>query len=390
MTILTVNVGSSSIKATLFKINNGKLLRIVDASAKGDDSFNSIDIGKRSESIKANSVKEAGQAILKTIFTKNSVDDVRGIGHRIVHGGSKFTTPVLLDERAIKEINSLSYLAPLHNEKCLEGVAACSDFFGESVPQIAVFDTAFHAAMPQVASSYAIPLEITEKYAIKRYGFHGISHRYLWETFSKHTKEKNAKIITLHLGNGCSATAIKDGQSIDTSMGFTPAEGLVMGTRAGDIDSAIVDFLCQHEKKQSDEVMSLLNHQSGLQGVSGISSNMKEVMAEYDTNAHARLAVDLFCYRIIKYIGSYHAVLNKAEAIIFAGGIGENASKIRSKVAEGLEWMGVEIDENLNSQAISLSPGDMIKISLPQSKTDLFVIGTDEDYLIAKEVLTNI
>jgi len=367
--ILVINCGSSSLKASLYKTDKGVCTKLIDAHLKGVND------------------PSTGLAGIFESFAKAgfSFEPSLRVGHRFVHGGDKYRSSILLNAEVIKELEKLSWLAPLHNDICLAGIKTCIDYFGEAVPQIAVFDTAFHRTMPPIASNYALPRDITAKYPIQHYGFHGISHAYLAQTYAKHVgQNEQTKIITLHLGNGCSMAAIRGGKSMDTSMGFTPAEGLIMSTRAGDIDAAIVEFLCVQEKKTPVEIMQILNSRSGLLGVSGISPDMKVLLDSKDD--HARLAVDMFCYRAVKYLGGYIAALGGVEALIFSAGIGENSPEIRCDIARRMEWFGIKMDDHANSQAKGLPPGAIRKISQPDSTAALYVIATDENAFIAQEV----
>lgn len=331
MQILVVNSGSSSLKTSLFKVEGKKCARMQDLQIKGINSL-SPSLVKRTlqkdEKEPLNSVKDIKGALdiilekLKGLFT-----EIAAIGHRFVHGGDKYRTSVLINPSIRNDLEQLVALAPLHNPACLEGIKACENYFGEKMPQVVCFDTSFHRNMPLFASQYALPYDLALKYGIKRYGFHGIAHAFLWQAYELQTEKKDSKVITIHLGNGCSMAAIKAGVSLDTTMGFTPDEGLVMATRAGDLDPAIVEFLCVHENKTPSEVTHLLNHSSGLLGVSGVSSDMKRVLGAVNKDKRAALAVDIFCYRIVKYLGAYLAILGGAEAIIFSGGIGENSSE---------------------------------------------------------------
>lgn len=393
--ILAINCGSSSIKVSLFDYNKNGFHRFFDAHIKGintDKSVLEITSSKGNERVLSPiplNVNDGLKFIFRTIADKFnfSFTSLSGIGHRFVHGGNQFCSSVYIDSQIIAELEKLSELAPLHNEACLAGIKECLNL-GKSIPQIAVFDTAFHHSLPAVAANYAIPADICEKYQIKRYGFHGISHEFLWNTYKEYIGENfpNSKIMTLHLGSGCSITAISGGISIDTSMGFSPAEGLVMATRAGDIDAAVIEFLCLHEKKTPSEVMEILNFHSGLAGVSDISSSMETLLDLYHKDEKAKLAVDMFCYRIVKYLGAYIAVLGGAEAIVFSGGIGENSSTIREQIINKMDWYGVKLDKKANQQAVGLDPGNIQKISASDSGVSIYVVATDENFFIANEV----
>jgi acetate kinase len=393
--ILTINCGSSSIKVSLFDNDNGINNRLLDAHLKGTNSeqvklevFSSR--GKESTVLTKNiGIAERLHFIFGVITRKFDFifSSLQGIGHRFVHGGSRYLSSTRVDPTVITDLEKLSYLAPLHNDACLLGIKECLAL-GGSIPQVAVFDTAFHHSLPPVAANYAIPSDIALKYQIKRYGFHGIVNAFLWSTYAENIRNdtQNAKIITLHLGNGCSMTAIQNGFSVDTSMGFTPAEGLIMATRAGDIDAAVVEFLCLHDKKEPNEIMEQLNFQSGLLGLSGTSCDMETLLALSPENEKARFAVEMFCYRTVKYLGAYIAILGGADAIIFSGGIGENSPTIRDQIIYKMAWYGLKIDSEANQRAIGLPVGTVQKISASASKMACYVIASDENIFIAKEV----
>ena len=315
-----------------------------------------------------------------------SLAEIQAVGHRVVHGGESFARSQRIDETVLKALDELVELAPLHNPHNIAGIRAAARVFGPGVPQVAVFDTAFHHSLPEVAFLYGLPYQLYRRYKVRRYGFHGTSHRYVAHRYRQLTgrPRERTKLITLHLGNGASACAILDGDSVDTSMGFTPLEGLVMGTRSGDLDPAILDFVASKEGLTLSQMETLLNKQSGLLGLSGLTPDMRELLKEIEEHddRRARLAVEVFCYRIRKYIGAYLAVLDGAEAIVFAGGIGENAAEIRARVCGGLEWMGITVDANANA---SLTNGREGRFSTPDSRVELWVIPTDEELLIARD-----
>ena len=314
-----------------------------------------------------------------------SLEEINGVGHRVVHGGEKFNSSVQITDEVIQRITECIDIAPLHNPPNLAGINAITELL-PSVPQVAVFDTAFHQTMPDYAYMYGIPYSLYTKYGIRRYGFHGTSHRYV----SKRAAEflgldyNNSRIITAHIGNGCSVCAIKDGKSIDTSMGFTPIEGLMMGTRSGDVDLGVVTFLMEKEMIGAAAVSTLFNKHSGVLGISGVSSDLRDVeSAMKEGNERAKLAWEMYQYRIKKYIGSYAAALGGADAIIFTGGVGENQSVLREYVSEGLGFMGVKIDNELNAR----SRGKEVLLSTPESTVKVCVIPTDEEFMIASDTL---
>src|SRR5271165_5408654 len=319
-----------------------------------------------------------------------STADVQAVGHRVVHGGELFSASALIDDKVLKGIEDCIDLAPLHNPNNIKGIQAARELFGNSIPQVAVFDTAFHHTIPDRASLYAIPYHLYRRHRIRRYGFHGTSHRYVayrYRALRGLTREQT-HIITLHLGNGCSAAAIRAGNSVDTSMGMTPLEGLVMGTRSGDIDPAIVNLIAIKEGLSTQEVETLLNTQSGLLGVSGLSNDMKVLEEELkkEDDRRVRLAIEVFCYRARKYIGALLACAGGADAVVFTGGIGENSSAVRARICEGMQWAGLTLDEERNRQTV----GREGQISTADSKLHAWVIPTDEELLIARDTVRSI
>jgi acetate kinase len=318
------------------------------------------------------------------------LDSLDAVGHRIVHGGGHFRSSVLIDDAVIATLESLNELAPLHNPPAVKAIHACRTVIEAALPMVAAFDTAFHQTLPDYASSYALPYDLSERHGIRRYGFHGLAHHYVTSRYAEltGTPRDQVTIITLHLGNGCSASAIQHGKSVDTSMGFTPLEGLVMGTRSGDLDPTVVSHLVRKEGVSVDEVETWLNTRSGLQGVSGRSNDMRELLEHSDHDVRARLAIELFCYRARKYIGAYLAVLGRASALVFSGGIGEHSAAIRAKICAGMEWCGLAVDSARNA-AIQGSEG---LLSSADARIHVYVIPSDEEILIARdtaEILQN-
>lgn len=314
-----------------------------------------------------------------------SLEEINAVGHRVVHGGEKFNSSVLISDEVIKKIEECIDIAPLHNPPNLAGIRAINELLPD-VPQVAVFDTAFHQTMPEKAYMYGIPYSLYKKYGIRRYGFHGTSHRYV----SKRACEflgidaGNSKVITAHIGNGASVTAIQNGKSVDTSMGFTPIEGLMMGTRSGDVDLGVVTFLMEKEMINAAAVSTLFNKHSGVLGVSGLSSDMRDIEnAIAEGNTRAKLALDIYEYRIIKYVGSYVAALNGVDVLVFTGGVGENQTGTREKVCANFGYMGVKIDTELNAK----TRGKEMLISTPDSTVKVVVIPTDEEYMIAYDTM---
>ena len=317
-----------------------------------------------------------------------SIADIQAVGHRVVHGGERFKQSVLITDEVVKAVEDCIDLAPLHNPANLTGISATRKLFGAGLPQVAVFDTAFHQTLPDHAFLYALPYQLYRRYRLRRYGFHGISHRYVAYRYRvmRNIAREATNIITLHLGNGCSATAISGGNSIDTSMGLTPLEGLVMGTRSGDLDPAIIEFIAAKEGLSTRETETLLNKHSGLLGISGLTSDMRELLAEAreENDRRAMLAIEIFCYRARKYIGAYLAAMNGADAVVFTGGIGENSPEVRARICDGLQWIGIELDEELNR---SHTGGREGLISKEGSRPAVYVIPTDEELLIARDTV---
>ncbi|MBV8052091.1 MAG: acetate kinase [Acidobacteriaceae bacterium] len=316
-----------------------------------------------------------------------STADVHAVGHRVVHGGEVFAESALVDDKVLKGIEDCVDLAPLHNPNNIKGITAARQIFGKDVPQVAVFDTSFHHSIPEQAYLYAVPYHLYRRHRIRRYGFHGTSHRYVafQYRFLRGLTREQTTIITLHLGNGCSAAAIKAGVSVDTSMGMTPLEGLVMGTRSGDLDPAIVGVIARKEAMSASEVDTLLNTQSGLLGISGLTNDMRELQAELKEHddRRVRLAIEIFCYRARKYIGAYLAAMGGADAIVFTGGIGENSPDVRARICEGMEWAGLHLDAEKNNETV----GREELISTQDSKLLAYAIPTDEELLIARDTV---
>ena len=393
MKILVLNCGSSSIKYKLFDMTTKEVLAQGGIEKIGlVGSFLTLTLPNGEKKILEKDIPEhtAGiEFILNTLVSPEygaikSLDEINAVGHRMVHGGERFSESVLLNKEVLDAFIACNDLAPLHNPANLKGVNAVSAIL-PNVPQVGVFDTAFHQTMPDYAYMYAIPYELYEKYGVRRYGFHGTSHRYVSQRVCEFlgVDPKGKKIITCHIGNGGSISAIKDGKCIDTSMGLTPLEGLVMGTRSGDIDAGAVTFIMEKEGLNATGVSNLLNKKSGVLGVSGVSSDMRELEAAVAAgNPKAILAEKMYFYRIKKYIGAYAAALGGVDIILFTGGVGENQANCRSEVCEGLEFMGVKIDLEKNKVR-----GEEAIISADDSKVTVAVIPTDEELMIASDTL---
>ena len=393
MKILVLNCGRSSIKYKLFDMTTKEVLAQGGIEKIGlVGSFLKLTLPNGEKKILEKDIPEhtAGiEFILNTLVSPEygaikSLDEFNAVGHRMVHGGERFSESVLLNKEVLDAFIACNDLAPLHNPANLKGVNAVSAIL-PNVPQVGVFDTAFHQTMPDYAYMYAIPYELYEKYGVRRYGFHGTSHRYVSQRVCEFlgVDPKGKKIITCHIGNGGSISAIKDGKCIDTSMGLTPLEGLVMGTRSGDIDAGAVTFIMEKEGLNATGVSNLLNKKSGVLGVSGVSSDMRELEAAVAAgNPKAILAEKMYFYRIKKYIGAYAAALGGVDIILFTGGVGENQANCRSEVCEGLEFMGVKIDLEKNKVR-----GEEAIISADDSKVTVAVIPTDEELMIASDTL---
>ena len=393
MKILVLNCGSSSIKYKLFDMTTKEVLAQGGIEKIGlVGSFPKPPLPNGEKKILEKDIPEhtAGiEFILNTLVSPEygaikSLDEINAVGHRMVHGGERFSESVLLNKEVLDAFIACNDLAPLHNPANLKGVNAVSAIL-PNVPQVGVFDTAFHQTMPDYAYMYAIPYELYEKYGVRRYGFHGTSHRYVSQRVCEFlgVDPKGKKIITCHIGNGGSISAIKDGKCIDTSMGLTPLEGLVMGTRSGDIDAGAVTFIMEKEGLNATGISNLLNKKSGVLGVSGVSSDMRELEAAVAAgNPKAILAEKMYFYRIKKYIGAYAAALGGVDIILFTGGVGENQANCRSEVCEGLEFMGVKIDLEKNKVR-----GEEAIISADDSKVTVAVIPTDEELMIASDTL---
>lgn len=405
MNVLVLNCGSSSLKFQLISTdpesireNSDRRLAHGQIERIGGAAILTFAAEGQEPQISAAPVKDirtALETILRWISSDSSnIEEVRSLadihaaGHRVVHGGEKFTESRLIMDEVLRGIENCIELAPLHNPANIKGIIATREILGKGVPQAAVFDTAFHQTLPEKAYLYALPYQFYRRHKIRRYGFHGTSHRYVAYRYRtiRNIQRENVNIITLHLGNGCAIAAIKNGNSIDTSMGLTPLEGLVMGTRTGDIDPAIVEFISEKEGLTVHEVEMLLNTQSGLLGISGLTNDMRELIAEADENndRRARLAIEIFCYRASKYIGAYLAAMNGADAIIFTGGIGENSVKIRSLICERLSWLGVESDTERNEEHTNGREGI---ISTEASRAAVYVVPTNEELLIARDTV---
>jgi acetate kinase len=424
MNILVLNAGSSSLKFQVIETSLDAIQHDTDRTLASGlieriGSQALVTLNRHGENGKPEKTWKSAQALrnfnaaidlvlrwlvsdASEIPSIKSLADIHAIGNRVVHGGEKFTKSVVITDDVMRALEDMIELAPLHNPANIAGIRAARELLGVGVPQVAVFDTAFHHTLPEHAYLYAIPYQYYRRYKIRRYGFHGTSHRYVAYKYRKMLglERTNTHAISLHLGNGCSACAITRGDSIDTSMGLTPLEGLVMGTRSGDVDPAVIEYMALKEGMSIEEVDSVLNRLSGLLGISGLTNDMRELLEEEreHNDRRARLAIDLFCYRARKYIGSYLASIAaanpdvRAGAVIFTGGIGENSSEIRSRITQGLEWFGLELDPEKNQKAVGGWAGCISKDAPPSDRPSLkaYVIPTNEELLIARDTLRSI
>ena len=405
MNVLVVNSGSSSLKFQLIETSpeqieadsdrclaRGIIERIggqalIDLRAEGQPPLR-----------EAAPIRDHRQAVDRVLHwflndskLLSSASEIGGVGHRVVHGGEKFQKSVALTEEVLREIEDCIPLAPLHNPANLKGIRATQELLGAAMPQVVVFDTAFHSGMPAAAYLYGVPYSMYRRHQIRRYGFHGTSHRYIAYRYRtlRNLPKDGVNIISLHLGNGCSACAIKGGRSINTSMGMTPVEGLLMGTRCGDLDPSVVEILMQNEGLSIHEVDTLLNKQSGLLGISGLTGDMRDLLLERRENQDRRasLAIEMFCQRVRRYIGAYLAEMGGADALVFTGGIGQNAAEVRAEICQGLDWFGVELDPEANAglggeQSGAITRGDC--------RLPVYVIPTNEELLIARDTVRSI
>lgn len=394
MKVLVINAGSSSIKYQLIDMTDEKLLakgqcdrigieggNFKQSNFKGDTYKTDVQIANHGEGIKlivdALTSKEHGVI--------DSMSEINAVGHRVVHGGEKFSGSVIINDEIIETLKECSELSPLHNPANLTGIKACEEIIG-NVPQVAVFDTGFHQTMPDYAYIYPIPYEYYEKYKLRRYGFHGTSHRYVTMRAAAMLgkKPEEINIVTCHLGNGSSITAVKGGKSFDTTMGVTPLDGLMMGTRSGSIDPAIIPFLMEKEGMTAKEIDVMLNKKSGILGVTQVTSDNRDIeQGAREGNKRYQLVESILCHQITKYIGGYAAAMGGVDAIVFTGGIGENNPQYRTRVGEKLKFIGVEVDEEINKKAFRTS--EEFDISTPDAKVRMLVIPTNEELMIARD-----
>ena len=393
MKILVLNCGSSSIKYKLYNMDDHSVMAAGGAERIGlDEAFVKVTMpdGEKKKIMHDKPDHKEGVNFVFSLLTDpeigaiKSLDEIDAVGHRIVQGGDLFEKSVIVDESVERGIESLCDLAPVHNAGHLKGIRAVDKLMPD-VPQVCVFDNAFHSTMPDYAYLYAVPYELYEKYHVRRYGFHGTSHRYVSQRVCEFLGRdiSTQRIITCHRGNGASVTAVKFGKCVDTSMGLTPLAGVMMGSRSGDIDASAVTYIMEKLGLQPQEMAEYLNKQSGVLGISGVSSDMREVeAAAADGNSRARLALDMYCYRIKKYIGAYAAAMGGVDIIVWTAGVGENQTDVREDSCKGLEFLGIKIDHEANN-----TQGKEAVISAPDSKVTVCVIPTDEELMIAKDTM---
>ncbi len=394
MKILVLNCGSSSIKYALYDMDDRSVMTSGGAERVGlDGAFVKVKMANGEKKQIMHDIPEHTEGV-KFIFSLltdpeigviKDLKEIDAVGHRMVHGGEKFNKSVVLDDEVLKVFEECSDLAPLHNPANLKGVKAVSELM-PGLPQVGVFDTAFHQTMPKHSYLYAIPYDLYKEYGVRRYGFHGTSHRYVSQRVCEFlgVNAADKKIITCHIGNGGSIAAVDGGKCVDTSMGLTPLEGLMMGTRSGDIDGGAITFLQKKLNLDADGMSNLLNKKSGVAGVSGVSSDMREVdAAAQEGNELAKTALDMYNYRIKKYVGAYTAAMGGCDIIVFTAGVGENQSSMREEVCENMEWMGIKLDKEKNSAV----HGEEAVISTPDSKVTVVVIPTDEELMIATDTM---
>jgi acetate kinase len=397
--VLALNCGSSSLKFQLFAMEpgvsraGGKWLARGLVDRIGSEAILAFRAQQGAELQERAPIPTHESAVHRVLawltaggaHGRATVARIDAVGHRVVHGGERFTQPVLIAANVLEAIEALEALAPLHNAPSLAGIRAAEAALGSDIPMVAVFDTAFHAAMPEYAHRYAVPHELALKHSIRRYGFHGLAYRSVVARYVELTGTSldRATIVAFHLGNGCSAAAIKNGQSIDTSMGLTPLEGLVMGTRSGDVDPAVINYLARQENVSAPEVERWLNERAGLLGLSGRSRDMRDLLTHEQDDPRARLAVDVFCHRARKYLGAYLATLGGADAVVFSGGIGEHAPEVRARICAGMEWTGLVLDRSRNASVV----GGEGLLSPDGARCPAYVIPADEERVIAQDVV---
>jgi acetate kinase len=388
--VLCLNCGSSSLKFAVLDANRDRVVRrLAEGEVERIGATASLQLQAEGEkrdtkSVDASDIDGALAIAIQALEEHEILRDIQAAGHRVVHGGPKLKEPTRINDDALRALEEATELAPLHNRPALAGISSARSHLPD-LPMVAVFDTALYAGLPPRASTYALPARLTDKYAIQRYGFHGLAHRSMLESFQLLRPDlSSGRVVSLQLGSGCSATASLGGRPIDTSMGFTPLEGLIMGTRSGDFDPAILLYLMQKENLSPQQVDGILNSESGLLGLSGVSPDLRDVeQAAAAGNERARLAIEVFCYRIIKYIGAYIAVLHGLDAILFGGGIGERSPNVRARICEELGWAHVVLDPVENGASMT----GHAQVSASESRDEIWVMQVDEEGVMAQDVV---
>jgi acetate kinase len=386
--VLCLNCGSSSLKFAVLDADQGRVVRrLADGEVERIGASASLGLQVEGEerstkSVDASDIDSALRAAIQVLEEHELLRDIQAVGHRVVHGGPRLREPTWINDDTLRAIEEATELAPLHNRPALAGIASARAHLPH-LPMVAVFDTAFHAGLPLRASTYALPSDLTDKYGIRRYGFHGLAHRSMLESFRALSPDlRRGRVVSLQLGSGCSATASLGGQPVDTSMGFTPLEGLIMGTRSGDIDPAVPLYLMEKENLSPQQIEAVLNKESGLLGLSGISDMRDLEEAAAASDERAKLALEVFCYRITKHIGAYMAALHGIDAVLFGGGIGERSPDVRARVCDELGWADVALDPVKNSSPIA----DHAQVSATGAKVEVWVMKVDEEGVMAKDV----
>ncbi|MBE5891081.1 MAG: acetate kinase [Lachnospiraceae bacterium] len=393
MNVLVVNCGSSSLKYQLINSDTEAVLAKGLCERIGIDGrlvYQKAGLDKEITEAPMPTHKQAIQMVLDALVNDKTgaikdLSEIDAVGHRLVHGGEKFSESCVITDEVIKGVEDCNDLAPLHNPANLIGVRACQELM-PNVPMVGVFDTAFHQTMPATAYIYGLPYEYYEKYKVRRYGFHGTSHSFVSKRAAELVGKKyeDLKIIVCHLGNGASVSAVQNGKCVDTSMGLTPLEGLIMGTRSGDLDPSILEFICQKENLNVSEMLTVLNKKSGIEGISGVSSDFRDLTAAADAgNERAALAIDAFAYRVAKYVGAYAAAMNGVDVIAFTAGIGENVCIVREKILERFGYLGITLNKEVNNKTF----GEEAEISTPDSKVKAWVVPTNEELAICRETV---
>jgi len=393
MKVLVINSGSSSLKYQLYDMDRGEVLAKGLCERIGIDGVLKHKAGDAEQYVVNHTMKDhndAIQLVMEILVSKehgviDSVSEIGACGHRVAHGGEYFTQSAIIDDKCLEAITDCIALAPLHNPAAVMGIKACQKVMGEGIKQVAVFDTAFHQTMPEKASFYPVPYQMYEKYKIRKYGFHGTSHRFVAQQAAEMMGKplEELKLITCHLGNGSSIAAVDGGRCVDTTMGFTPLDGLIMGTRTGSLDPAIVTFIMEKENLSPKEMNDFVNKQSGLLGISELSSDLREVEEAANAGNHkAQIALDILCYQIKRYIGSYMAVMGGVDGIVFTAGIGENSATVRRKSLEGLEKLGIAIDLEKNNVR-----GKAVDITAEGMPVKVMIIPTNEEWVIAQDTV---